>query len=660
MEALADAYVSGAGVPQDMEKASAWYRQAIGLGSGSAANALGVLYQSSDAAESLAWFEKAAAMNDPNGARNAGQAYARRGNLQDGAKAIYYLQKAADLGRAIALHDLGLLYEEGRAVRPDAVRARQFYEQAVERRVWDAVPRLADMYLLGRGIPKDEAKGLNVLRGAAERGDRDSAFTLASYYEKGLYVPADQQQQRYWLERAASRGKSDAYAPLAGMYLAGLGGPKDEARAKQLLGQAAERGDTNSAAALAALNDTSAPQQPALQDSPRAQCVAATRFLEGRGAPKDTAKGIELATKSASANDACGEQVLGSLYMRGEGVPLDKDKGMQLLRSSAQKGYAPALFELGLHSGTSVYNGPGVGVTPNLSLLRTNLEAAVARGDQMAAVTLGAMYASGKGVEKDGAKALAMWKAVAEDAKAPDGAVAQAAFNLAAAHLSGAITAVNRSEGERWLKIAVERGHPRAAVALANIRAQKSWRNETPPRLDSAASTPSGPEAAFSLGMQYLFGSKSVPRDDARAVSYFRQAAEGGSAAAQHNLGIMYFKGQGVAKDEHEAAKWLHKAADQNFVPALTLLSGMYGTGQGVPKEPMTALALRARIPPDQRKTNHGVEPSVVLQGELSKFSLGMRRGGFELKREILSGATSSLPPSPAPAPRESDNSVDR
>ena len=652
MEALADAYVSGAGVPQDMEKASAWYRQAIELGSGKAANALGVLYQSSDAAASLAWFEKAAAMNDPDGARNAGQAYARRGNWQDGAKAVYYLQKAADLGRAIALHDLGLLYEEGRAVRPDAVRARQFYEQAVQRRVRDSVARLADMYLQGRGIPKDESKGLDVLRGAAEGGDRDSAFTLASYYEKGLYVPADQQQQRYWLERAASLGKSGVYVPLANLYAAGLGGPKDEARATQILKQGAERGDAEAAIALVIRfekGDGEEDERQAVRYTRlaaklghlAAQCGLASRLLTGRGVDKDESQAAELISRSAAARAPCGEHLLGSMYMRGAGVPLDQVKGIQLTRSASDKGYPPALFDLGR------YYESGVGVTKDLSLSRTYLEAAKAKGYPMAGVSLDNLPPSGHGA----AKAPPIW---------PSG-------SAEALPTWPSMQAANPHWADRGGTFGGG-GNPKSIVALGATNARQQlaertdkWRNAAPPRLDYRPDAQSAPEAAFSLGMQYLFGSKSVARDDARAASYFRQAAEGGSAAAQHNLGIMYFKGQGVAKDGREAAKWLQKAADQNFVPALTLLAGMYGTGQGVPKDPMTALALRARIPPDQRKTKDGVEPSVVLSGgEMSKFSLGMRRGGFEIKREAVSGPTPSLPPSPAPAPRESEDSVGR
>ncbi len=42
---------------------------------------------------------------------------------------------------------------------------------------------------------------------------------------------------------------------------------------------------------------------------------------------------------------------------------------------------------------------------------------------------------------------------------------------------------------------------------------------------------------------------QGVPQDDAKAVKWYRKAAEQGYAGAQSNLGVMYGKGQGVPQD---------------------------------------------------------------------------------------------------------------
>ncbi|MDA0238165.1 MAG: hypothetical protein O3B03_06590, partial [Proteobacteria bacterium] len=43
------------------------------------------------------------------------------------------------------------------------------------------------------------------------------------------------------------------------------------------------------------------------------------------------------------------------------------------------------------------------------------------------------------------------------------------------------------------------------------------------------------------------------PQDDAKAVKWYRRAAEQGNAKAQYNLGLMYDNGQGVPQDYQEA-----------------------------------------------------------------------------------------------------------
>lgn len=49
------------------------------------------------------------------------------------------------------------------------------------------------------------------------------------------------------------------------------------------------------------------------------------------------------------------------------------------------------------------------------------------------------------------------------------------------------------------------------------------------------------------------------------AVSWYRKAADGGNAAAQYNLGVMYANGRGVPKNDAQAGVWFRKAAEQGL-----------------------------------------------------------------------------------------------
>ncbi len=81
--------------------------------------------------------------------------------------------------------------------------------------------------------------------------------------------------------------------------------------------------------------------------------------------------------------------------------------------------------------------------------------------------------------------------------------------------------------------------------------------------------------AQYMLGEMYYFG-KGVPEDDAEAVAWYLRAAEQGHPRGQYQLGMMYYFGKGVPKDYTEAFTWLSLAAEQGDARAQYLLGEMY------------------------------------------------------------------------------------
>ena len=64
-----------------------------------------------------------------------------------------------------------------------------------------------------------------------------------------------------------------------------------------------------------------------------------------------------------------------------------------------------------------------------------------------------------------------------------------------------------------------------------------------------------------SLGYAYEFGQWGLTEDKAKAVQWYRKAAEAGDARAMYNLGYAYEYGQGgLTKDEAKAVEWYKKA----------------------------------------------------------------------------------------------------
>ncbi len=109
------------------------------------------------------------------------------------------------------------------------------------------------------------------------------------------------------------------------------------------------------------------------------------------------------------------------------------------------------------------------------------------------------------------------------------------------------------------------------------------------------------------------------PKGSADLFDETRNAAEGGNAVAQYNLGVMYYNGTGVERnveestrwyrkaaeqgdpyaqcafglaldDDEEALKWFRKAAEQGNSRGQYLIAQMYTHGKGVPKNIPEAL----------------------------------------------------------------------
>jgi len=66
------------------------------------------------------------------------------------------------------------------------------------------------------------------------------------------------------------------------------------------------------------------------------------------------------------------------------------------------------------------------------------------------------------------------------------------------------------------------------------------------------------------------------------AIRLFTEAAEGGLAIAQYNLGVLYYSGEGVTQDYRKAFEWTLQAAEQGHINAMVNLGVLYYNETGV------------------------------------------------------------------------------
>ncbi len=69
-----------------------------------------------------------------------------------------------------------------------------------------------------------------------------------------------------------------------------------------------------------------------------------------------------------------------------------------------------------------------------------------------------------------------------------------------------------------------------------------------------------------------------------------RKLAQGGDAAAQNELGLLYYEGRGVEQNHRKAKEWFDKAVEQGHTGAQVNLGTLYLRGEGAPQSSQMAL----------------------------------------------------------------------
>jgi TPR repeat protein len=125
-----------------------------------------------------------------------------------------------------------------------------------------------------------------------------------------------------------------------------------------------------------------------------------------------------------------------------------------------------------------------------------------------------------------------------------------------AAHSEGAAIA--------YMEASARMGYARAEGAMGMAYLQGNGVRRDPqkgmPLLEQAAAQ-GNRGAAVELGMVYEDGVDGVPRDQARAISYLKGAAELHHSVAEHRIGLDYELGNGLPHDRNLAVMWLRRAA---------------------------------------------------------------------------------------------------
>ena len=378
------------------------------------------------------------------------------------------------------------------------------------------------------------------------------------------------------LQKAADLGDATAQRRLGACYGAGLGIQRDEKEAVKYFQLAADQGDIP------------------------AKYNLAFCYLEGIGVAQDTGKAEELLLSCADQGVTPAQYKLGEMYQLGDGVEQDYDKAFHYYKLAADQDAPEALTAVGY------FYGQGLGTEQNLDEMLKYYNRAAEMGEPMAQFNLGCCYRDGTGVKQDYGKMHEYYRLAVEKGNA------DAQFNLGYAYLVGLGVDPDYSEAYRLYQLSADQGFPVAMFAVGDcyylgngvekdLAAAAEWYRKSldagyvPDETDRAhlkevlgteapgteAPGTEAPAAEMTPEELYQAGMDAYAAEDfAKAMEYFRLAADAGSVDGLRFIGNLYANGEGVEPDPGKARECYDRAAAQGDAKAVYNIGVMYQYGE--------------------------------------------------------------------------------
>ena len=133
----------------------------------------------------------------------------------DASSSIFRFQiKLAEQGNAEAQYKVGEMYELGKGIAKDGIKAREWYTKADKQGHKKAAYKLLFLDIQASGVTNDSKLKLGQLRKEANAGAGDAQYFLGKMYASGVGVSKSYQQAQSWLSKATFNGISEAETEL--------------------------------------------------------------------------------------------------------------------------------------------------------------------------------------------------------------------------------------------------------------------------------------------------------------------------------------------------------------------------------------------------------------------------------------------------------------
>ena len=284
--------------------------------------------------------------------------------------------------------------------------------------------------------------------------------------------------------------------------------------------------------------------------------------------------------QKAQGGDLSSQVLLWLAYRGGHGVPKDAKKGVPYLRQAAEQGSLESQWVL-----STLYEFGRAGLpVDHAESFKWALKAAQ-HGHMVAQHNVATAYFEGLGVEENLEQARLWYTRAAEQG------FAHSEWMLGRIYYEGLGVPANRDEAVKWLSKSLAQGHVPTMRILADMYTNASGIPLQPQfvfDLERGAAQGGSHAAEFQVGRIYREGYLGAP-DYAQAMVWFNQAAAAGYGPADQYLGAMYEHGQGVPVDLAQARSRYERAAELGVSGAIQKMGTLYRDGQGVPVDPVSA-----------------------------------------------------------------------
>jgi len=246
---------------------------------------------------------------------------------------------------------------------------------------------------------------------------------------------------------------------------------------------------------------------------------------------------------------------LATLHWFARGGKRDLGKAEELYQRACDAGEPLGCFSLARLYSDALPMQQKSGKAPDLlRLAAEGFDRDCKAGRPRACLELAAMYQSGRGIDKSADKATSLQELAAPmlDRECQSG-VGRSCAELSNLAFSGAGTPKDSNRSLGLLQRACELGDRRACARA---------------------------------GSYFLLGRPDIPKDPARASSFYKQGCDLQDWAACHAWGRMLLDGTGVPTDAKGAARVLQSACDHDNAPACRELARLHAQGLGVKKDP--------------------------------------------------------------------------